>query len=205
MTAPKVVFDAKTLEVRSADLGVDYNGQLAVLFEELAQMRSFDGRVTRALKALGVTARPMKEADLKKVAAAPNAAQLIKEFEKADLEVSLTPMAWGDAHRNMDKREAEAREILFNQMAKPIADRMTAINKEIEELKKKIQEFNEELKLLKGKKDSLLADITLKTNKAPRVTFNTRYKAIRAEGETLVAAYKNFNIGDASKYIKKKK
>ena len=197
MTAPKVVFDAKTLEVRSADLGVDYNGQLAVLLEELAQMRSFDGRVTRALKALGVTARPMKEADLKKVAAAPNAAELIKDLEKADLEVSLTPMAWDSAHANMDKAEKAAREILFEEMAKPIADRIKAINKEIEEL-------NKELKLLKDKKDSLLADITLKT-KAPRETFNTKYKTLRAEAETLVVAYKSFNIRDASKYIKKKK
>lgn len=205
MTAPKVVFDAKTLEVRSADLGVNYDGQLAILVKELAQMRSADGRVTRALKALGVTARPMKEADLKKVAAAPNAAELIKEVEKCWEEVIGTPMAWGDAHDNMDKAEQEAREILFKQMAQPIADRMTAIGKEIEALNKKIEAFNTELKLLKGKKDSLLADITLKTNKAPRDLFNKDYKALRAEAQTLGVGYKNFNIRDASKYIKKKK
>ena len=198
MTAPKVVFDAKTLEVRSADLGVNYDGQLAILAKELTEMRNVDGRVTRALKALGVTAaRPMKEADLKKVAAAPNAAELIKDLEKADLEVSLTPMAWDSAHANMDKAEKAAREILFEEMAKPIADRIKAINKEIEEL-------NKELQLLKDKKDSLLADITLKS-KAPRETFNTKYKTLRAEAETLVVAYKSFNIRDASKYIKKKK
>ena len=111
------MFDAKTLEVRSADLGVNYDGQLAILAKELTEMRNVDGRVTRALKALGVTAaRPMKEADLKKVAAAPNAAELIKDLEKADLEVSLTPMAWDSAHANMDKAEKAAREILFEQM-----------------------------------------------------------------------------------------
>lgn len=197
MSAPKVAFDAKTLAVTSADLGVDYEGQLAVLAKELVEMRNIDARVTRALKSLGVTARPMKEADLKKVAAEPNAAALIADFEKADMEISMTPIAWGDAHANMDKEEKKAREILFQQMAKPIADRMAAIDKEIAELDK-------ELKLLKEKKDSLLADITLKT-KAPRESFNTKYKALRAEAEKLVVAYKTFNIGDASRYIKKKK
>ena len=85
----------------------------------------------------------------------------------------------------------------MSRWTKSIADRMKAIDKEIEEL-------NKELKLLKDKKDSLLADITLKS-KAPRETFNTKYKTLRAEAETLVVAYKSFNIRDASKYIKKKK
>lgn len=47
----------------------------------------------------------------------------------------------------------------MSRWTKSIADRMKAIDKEIEEL-------NKELKLLKDKKDSLLGNITLKTKLA---------------------------------------
>jgi len=196
MAAPKIDYDAKKGEVRSADLGVNYDGQIAVVNKELAQMQSMNGRVIRALKDLGVTTLKMNDNDLKKVAAYSNAAALVKELSELRSEITGIPLAWWTAETNMDKAEDAAREKLFDEVAKDIADDMRKRQKEIDDAA-------EELRKLKEKREGLLAEITMKT-KAARDAFDKKFSKVYDEGQELVDAYKQFNIQDVLKHIKKR-
>src|SRR4051812_35004058 len=78
--AGKITIDDKTQKVTSAVLDVNYNKYIAGLEQDLSKLVTTHSAVNRALDLLGVSNRPMKEIDLKKIGAEKNAAALIDEF-----------------------------------------------------------------------------------------------------------------------------
>ncbi len=194
--AGKIKLDDKTGKVISAELDVDYAGFLGGAAADLEKHRRIAAKIERALKMLGISNRELKEADHKKLAAAPNAAALIKDFQAAQFEVTTAHLAYDSTEH--DAAESKARSALFKEAAATTAARMADIEKQILDLKA-------ELGKLEGQKKDLIAQITKATE--PRrnefkKSFEVLQKAAKALSVDCSRPNWDFNL-TLSKYMKK--
>lgn len=194
----KIQFDDKAGKVISAELDVNYAGLLAAAEKELVLRRNDLTRVERALKTLGITNRPLKEADHKKLASTPNAAALIKEFQQCQLTAITAINAHGQHVNDLEAAEGKAVNELFKSAGKKTAERMDEIDKSIKDLKAELGKLED---LKKG-----LLDQIKKATEARSAEYRKKYSAIFAEAKAMKEDYnlKNWDFGlTLAKYMKK--
>lgn len=187
--------DDKTGKLISADLGVDYAGHLAAVKAEVSRDKKLNGKVERALMSLGITNRPLKESDQKKLAAAPNAEDLIKEFETIGKEISGNYIAYdGQSVRDAEKKACEA---LAKELVKETAEN-------VKEVKQRIAELEKYLKSMEIANKEVESEIE-KLTKNESVKFFKTLAEYSVESKEISIKYGNtWDFSVAKKILKKK-
>jgi len=187
--------DDKTGKLISADLGVDYAGHLAAVKAEVNEVDKVNSKVERALKSLGITNRPLKESDQKKLAAAPNAEALIKEFETIGDKICGFHYAYdGQSVRDAEKKACEA---LAKELVKETADN-------VKEVKDRIAELEKYLKSMETSNKEVESEIEKLTKKESDEFFK-KLREYSIEAKKLSDNYGNvWNFSVAKKILNKK-
>ena len=194
--AGTIKLDDKTGKVISADLGINYDTWIKAALQDLNRYQKLAERVERSLKSMGITNRPFKDADLKKLAAAPNAAALIKDFKAAQSDITTAHYAYDTMQ--YDTEENKVRNDLFNQASGKTATK-------IKDLEKSIQDLRAELTKLEDQKKDLLTQIK-KATEQKGLDFRKAFKEIAATAKKLSDEYdyKMWDFNAAERLIKKK-
>jgi predicted RNase H-like nuclease (RuvC/YqgF family) len=194
--AGTIKLDDKTGKLISADLGINYDTWLKAAQQDLDRFKKLAERVERSLKSLGITNRPFKDADLKKLAGTPNAAALIKDYKAAQSDITSAHYAYDT--NQYDSQESKVRNDLFDVAAGKTASK-------IKEVEKSIQDLKAELTKLEDQKKDLLAQIK-KATEQKGLEFRKKFKEVAAEAKKLSDDYdyKMWDFNAAERLIKKK-
>jgi chromosome segregation ATPase len=188
--------DDRTGKLTAADLGVNYAGYEAAVKKEMEEMKKVHATVNRALKEIGITKRPLQDADFKKLGGESNAKALVADFEKAGHQISGNYYAYDGL--DVKTEEKKARTDLANKVG---ADRA----KRIKDIKEEITALQAELKQLEALQEAVEDDLA-KLTKEESAAFFAKLKDFYTEAKQLSDMYtgSNWDFKKVDKYIKKK-